>query len=71
MFQNPNTLWIEILVLVLIVGFISFLIGRYFYRKTHGLPTGECACCANTKKGNNLVKKYNKKYKNSVNEVNP
>ena len=62
MFQNPSTLWIEILVIVLIVAFLSFLIGKYIYRKKKGMPTGECACCASSKKGNNLVKQYNKTY---------
>lgn len=60
MFTNPDTLWIEILVVIFIVAFLSFLIGRHFYRKKKGLPTGECACCASKK--NSLVKKYNKKY---------
>ena len=64
MFQNPSTLWIEILVIVLIIAFLSFLVIRYIYRKKKGLPTGECACCASTKKGNKLVKSYNKKYHN-------
>jgi len=62
MFQNPKTLWIEILVIVVVLGFLLFLLGRYIYRKRKGLPTGECACCASSKKGNNLVKQYNKKY---------
>ena len=60
MFQNESTLWIEILVIVLVLSFIAFLVGRHFYRKKKGLPTGECACCASKK--NSLVKKYNKKY---------
>lgn len=63
MFQNPNTLWIEIIVLILVAAFLLFLIGRYIYRKRHNLPTGECACCASSKKGNSLVKNYKKKYK--------
>ena len=62
MFKNPSTLWIEILVIALIIAFLSFLIIRYIYKKAKGLPTGECACCANKKKGNNLLKQYNKKY---------
>ena len=28
-------------------------------KEKKGLPTGECACCANSKKGNNLLKQYN------------
>ena len=58
MFQNSDTLWIEIIVVVLVVAFLLFLLGRHFYRKHKGLPTGECACCAN--KGKNLVKQYHK-----------
>lgn len=62
MFQNPDTLWIEILVVVLVLAFLLLLLIRYIYKKKKGLPTGECACCANSKKGNNLLKQYNKKY---------
>ena len=58
MFENPNTVWIEILVLVGIVIFIGTIIGVYAYKKAHHLPTGECACChKNTKK---LLKEYHK-----------
>lgn len=60
MFTNPDTLWIEIIVLMVVLGFFGFLIGRYIYKKRHGIPTGECACCANKK--NALVKNYHKKY---------
>ena len=61
MFQNPNTLWIEIIVLILVVLFVSFIVGIYVYRKTHHLPTGECACCHKSKK--QLLKEYHKIYK--------
>ena len=58
MFENPNTIWIEILALVAIACFIATLIGVYLYKKAHHLPTGECACChKNSKK---LVKEYHK-----------
>ena len=60
MFQNPDTLWIEIIIVVLTISFLLFIIGRHFYRKKKGLPTGECACCQN--KGKTLVKNYHKKY---------
>ena len=60
MFSNPNTLWIEILVVVLTLSFLLFLLGRYIYKKKKGLPTGECACCA--KKGKNLLNQYHKCY---------
>jgi len=60
MFQNPDTLWIEILAIVLIVAFLAFMIGRHIYKRVHHQPTGECACCA--KKKNALVKEYKKHY---------
>ena len=56
MFENPNTIWIEILVLVAIISFIAAIIGTYIYKKKHHLPVGECACChKSTKK---LLKEY-------------
>lgn len=50
MFNNPQTLWIEILAVVLIVLFLGFIIGRHIYKKVHHLPTGECECCHKSKK---------------------
>ena len=61
MFQNPSTLWIEILVLVLVALFFIALISVYVYKKIHHIPTGDCASCAGKK--NALLKAYNKKYK--------
>lgn len=59
MFENPNTLWIEIIALVAIIGFIAMMIGIYAYKKAHHLPTGECACChKSTKK---MLKEYHKR----------
>lgn len=60
MFNNPNTLWIEIIVIVAVIAFLAGLTIRHFYRKKHDLPTGECACCSHSK--SNLVKQYHKKY---------
>ena len=58
MFENPNTIWIEILALIAIVGFISVMVGIYIYKKIHHLPTGECSCChKGTKK---MLKEYHK-----------
>ena len=58
MFENPDTIWIEILALVVIVGFIATIVGAYLYKKVHHLPTGECACChKSTKK---MLKDYHK-----------
>lgn len=47
-------------VILLVLAFLGFLIGRYIYKRKHHLPTGECACCAS--KHNKLVKAYHKKY---------
>ena len=53
-----GVLLLEIGVITLVVFFFSFLIGRYIYRKTHNLPTGDCAMChKSTKK---LLKEYHK-----------
>ncbi len=60
MFSNPNTLWIEILVIALVVAFLAFIIARHIYKKVHHLPTGECECCH--PHSNNIVKEYHKKY---------
>lgn len=60
MFTNPNTLWIEIIVVIAVTTFLGALFGRYLYRKKRGLPTGECACCSHSK--SNLVEKYHKYY---------
>ena len=58
MFTNPNTIWIEILVLAAVVIFIAAIIGIYAYKKAHHLPVGECACChKSTKK---MLKEYHK-----------
>ena len=63
MFENPNTLWIEILVLFLVGLFLIGMLGIYVYKKVKHLPTGECACCC--KKKQKLLKDYHKAYGNS------
>ena len=63
MFTNPQTLWIEILVIALVVIFLAFVLGRYIYKKINHLPTGECECCHKSTK--QLLKEYHKKYKNN------
>lgn len=45
MFQNADTLWIEIIVIASVVSFLITVIGVYIYKKQHHLPLGECACC--------------------------
>lgn len=61
MFQNPSTIWIEIVVIVALIAFFGVLIGVYTYKKINHLPTGDCANCAGKK--NALLKAYRKKYK--------
>ena len=59
MFENPSTIWIEILILVAAISFVALILGRFIYRRIHHLPTGECECChKGTKK---LLKEYHKK----------
>lgn len=60
MFTNPQTLWIEILVIGFVALFLAFVLGRYIYKKIKHLPTGECECCHKSKE--QLLKEYHKKY---------
>ena len=66
MFQNIETLWIEILVLVLALGFVATIIGVYIYKKIHHLPTGECEICHKSKK--QLLKEYHACYGKKIND---
>ena len=60
MFQNSEWIWVEILVLVMAIGFVAAIVGAYIYKRVHHMPTGDCACChTNSKK---LLKQYRKKY---------
>lgn len=53
---------LAVICILLSLGLIGFLLGRYIYKRMHHLPTGDCACCqANKKK---ILKKYHKKYQN-------
>ncbi len=47
-------------VILLVVAYFGFLIGRYIYKRVHHIPTGDCASCYGKK--NSLVKMYHKKY---------
>ena len=58
MFTNPNYIWLEIIVIVAVVAFLGFIIGRYIYKRVHHLPTGECECCHKSKQ--QLLKEYHK-----------
>ncbi len=60
MFQNPDTLWLEILVIALVIIFFASLIGVHAYKKAHHIPTGDCANCAG--KARAMYKAYQKKY---------
>lgn len=55
-----NTLWLEILVIILVIAFFLTLIGVYIYKKINHIPTGECSSCLVKKKA--LLKAYHKKY---------
>ena len=61
MFHNPDTLWLEIMVIIMVVAFFGILIFRYLCKKANHIPTGECASCSGKK--NALLKAYRKKYK--------
>ena len=58
---------IEIIVIVITAIIVASIIGNYIYRKIRHLPTGECAYCS--KKGNNLLKRYRKKYPRASNKI--
>ena len=60
MFTNPNTLWIEILVVVATLIFLSAVIVVYIYKRVHHLPTGDCAYCHKSKK--QLLKEFYKEF---------
>lgn len=60
MFNNPDTLWIEILVVVATLIFLSAVIGGYIYKRVHHLPTGDCAYCHKSKK--QLLKEFYKEF---------
>ena len=58
MFENPNTIWIEVLVLIAAISFVTLIVARYIYKKVHHIPTGDCACHhINAKK---ILKEYRK-----------
>ena len=58
MFQSPEWIWVEVLVIALVVLFFAAIIGAYIYKKVHHIPTGECACCQN--KAKKILKEYRK-----------
>ncbi len=54
---------IEIIVIITCVLIVGGVFGTYLYKKSTHQPTGECSYCSHSKKGNQLVKDYHKKYK--------
>ena len=60
MFSNPNTIWIEVLVLILTAAFFALLIGIRIYKKKHNIPTGDCCECH--KKKAKFLNDYHKVY---------
>lgn len=60
MFQSPEWIWLEILVILLVTSFFAALISVYTYKKIHHIPTGDCASCASNSK--KLLKEYHKMY---------
>ena len=56
---------VETIVIIAVISFLSFMVGRYIYRKIKGLPISDCGECSS--KGKNLVKAYNKKYQKNCN----
>lgn len=51
----------EILLIIAIIAFVTFIFGREIYRKIKKIPSGECSCCHLSSK--RLLKNYRKKYK--------
>ena len=58
--NEVQVLILEIVVITIVISFLTFLIGRYIYKKIKGLPTGECACCHKSTK--QMLKEYHKCY---------
>ncbi|MDD4103728.1 MAG: hypothetical protein PHU89_01800 [Bacilli bacterium] len=57
---------IEIVVIIVCVAIVGGVFGTWVYKKTKGLPTGDCESCgliANKKK---ILKQYRKKYKKTA-----
>ena len=52
---------IEIIVIICCVLIVGGVVTSYIYKKIKKIPTGECGYCS--KKRNNLVKDYHKKYR--------
>lgn len=55
-----NETLLIVLVVISVLAFFGILIGNYLYRKSHHLPTGECAYCHKSAK--KMLKQYHKMY---------
>lgn len=38
--------FLEIVIIILAVSYVTFIFGSMIYKHYKGEPTGECACCA-------------------------
>ena len=56
MFNNPNTIWLEILIITVVIAFLGLIIGRHIYKRIKHIPTAcDCGCHKNKKQ---LLKEY-------------
>lgn len=58
--EQALSILLAVICIVFSLGLIGFLIAQYIYRRTHDLPTGDCACCHKGSK--KLLKEYHKAY---------
>ena len=49
----------DIVILVVVIAIVLAVVGTYIYKKSKGLPTGECSCCSS-----NMKKSVKKAMKN-------
>ncbi|MDY4787764.1 MAG: hypothetical protein SO253_00415 [Bacilli bacterium] len=54
------TFW-EILLIIIIISFVSYIFGKEIYKKIKHQPTGECACCS--MKNKRMIKEMRKAVK--------
>lgn len=46
MILSVGNIILIIVTVILVVAFFAYLIGSYIYKKSHHIPTGECAGCS-------------------------
>ena len=59
--------WWEILIIIILIGFVSLVFGIRIYKMIKHIPIDECKCSPS---GSSLRKWYNKTYKKSNNNCN-